>query len=495
MTTRPRNLISAAAIVFSGIAGGPVLAQDQAAPPLVKQLNNGNWLPQGEAEALRDELFYQRAVHAYMTMLPALNVIGMRDGSEAAFGKGYNVLPVWKDRMDARTWVPTPNADVIYSMNYLDLKETGPLVVAAPHDVIGMFTDFFQRTITDVGAIGPDRARGGLYLLLPPDYDGEIPQGYFAFKSKTYNVFLFFRTIMPKGENGPDPKPAVSLAEQTRIYPLWAMEKDVKPMQFPNGSGKRVNMMYPVDNAYWTKLKTFVDYEPVSSIDPELRGVLASIGIIKGQPFNPDPKQQELLKKAVETAPKMILATRQLGRPDGRQLYYKDRQWENVWAGNTANWFQDSYLDVNQRATYFQVAYSSAPAMVMRTLNAGSKYPVATRDAKGEFLSGSNSYKLRLPPHPPAALFWAVTAYNITDGTMVEAPQLMPSINGFNKVATNSDGSIDLWFGPSKPAAAPESNWIQTVAGRNFLVALRLYGTGVEFFDQTWKPDDVAKMN
>jgi len=495
MKKRLHASIVAGTIAIVGMIVPPALAQDSALPPLVKQLNNGNWLPQKEAEDLRDELFYQRAIYAYMTMLPALNTIGMRDGSEAAFGKGYNVLPIWKDRMDSRTWVPTPNADVIYSMNYLDLKETGPLVVAAPRDVIGMFTDFFQRTITDVGAIGPDRARGGLYLLLPPDYDGEIPQGYFPFKSKTYNVFLFFRTIMKKGDNGPDPKPAVALAELTRIYPLWAAEKDVKPMQFPNGSGKRVNMMYPIDNTYWTKLKAFVDYEPVSAIDPELRGVLASIGIVKGQPFNPTAKQQELLKKAVEMAPRMIIATRQLGRPDGRNLYYKDRQFENVWGGATSEWLQSSYLDVDQRAGYFQVAYSSAPAMVMRTLGAGSKYPVAYRDAKGEFLNGSNTYKLHLPPNPPAALFWAVTAYNITDGTMVEAPQLMPSINGFNKVATNSDGSVDLWFGPSKPANAPDSNFIQTVGGRNFLVALRLYGTGVEFFDQTWKPDDVAKVN
>ncbi|MCY1442405.1 hypothetical protein D9M71_587710 [compost metagenome] len=87
-----------------------------------------------------------------------------------------------------------------------------------------------------------------------------------------------------------------------------------------------------------------------------------------------------------------------------------------------------------------------------------------------------------------------MTAYNITDGTMPETPQLLPSINGFNKVKTNDDGSIDIYFGPSKPAEAPDSNWIQTVSGRNFLAALRLYGTGVEFFDQTWKPDDVVKM-
>jgi len=174
-----------------------------------------------------------------------------------------------------------------------DLKEAGPLVIAAPPNVIGMFTDFFQRTITDVGAIGPDRARGGLYLLLPPDYDGEVPKGYFTFKSRTHNVFLFFRTIMARGDNGPDPKPAVALAEQTRVYPLWA-------------------------------------------------------------------------EKAVETAPKMILATRQLGRPDGRNLYYKDRQYENVWAGGTSEWLQDGCLDVSQRAGYFQIAYSTAPAMVMR---------------------------------------------------------------------------------------------------------------------------------
>src|SRR5215468_10245754 len=196
MTRTPLSVLGIATVLAMG---NTTWAQDQSAPPLVKQLNNGNWLPQNEAEALRDELFYQRAVHAYMSMLPALNVIGIRDGSEAAFGTGYNVLPIWKDRMDSRTWVPTPNAHVIYSMSYLDLKETGPLVVAAPPDVIGMFTDFLQRTITDVGLIGPDRARGGLYLLLPPDYTGQIPQGYFAFKSSTYNVLLFFRTIMKKG--------------------------------------------------------------------------------------------------------------------------------------------------------------------------------------------------------------------------------------------------------------------------------------------------------
>jgi hypothetical protein len=358
-----------------------------------------------------------------------------------------------------------------------------------------MFTDFFQRTLTDVGAIGPDRARGGLYLLLPPKYDGPRPQGYFTFESSTYNVLLFFRTIMAKGEGKPDPRPAVAAAETTRVYPLWTPEKDVKPMEFPDASGKRVNMMYPTDNTYWTKLKEFVDYEPISAIDLELRGVLASIGVIKDQPFKPTAKQQELLRKAVETAPKMILATRQLGRADKRQLYYADRQYENAWTAATSDNFEETYLDINQRAAYYQYAFSSAPAMVMRTTGAGSKYPFTTRDKDGNFLNGSNTYKLRLPPNPPAALFWAVTAYNITDGTMPETDQLLPSTNGYYKLPTAADGSIEIWFGPQKPNNVADAAFIKTIPGRDFLAAVRLYGTGLPFYDQTWKPDDVVKIN
>jgi hypothetical protein len=299
---------------------------------------------------------------------------------------------------------------------------------------------------------------------------------------------------MGKGAGKPDPAPAVATAEQTRIYPLWSSEKDVKPMVFPNASGKRINMMYPTDHSYWVKLKEFVDYEPLSAIEAEARGVLASIGIVKNKPFKPTARQNAALEKAVKTAPKMILAMRQLGRPDGRNLYYKDRQYENAWSGATSENYQETYLDIDQRAAYYQYAYSSAPAMVMRMLGAGSKYPFTVRDVDGEFLNGSNTYKLRLPPNPPARLFWAVTAYNVTDGTMPETEQLLPSTNSYYDVPKNNDGSIDIWFGPKQPDGVAHAAFIQTVPERHFLVALRLYGTGVEFFDQTWKPDDVVKV-
>src|SRR5208282_260797 len=208
-TTHTQNLlvvalVGAMTLAVIALHPTPAAAQESTESPLVKQLYDGQWPAKEDYAKFKDQLFFQRAVDAYMLSLPALNTIGMRDGSEAKFGAGYNVLPIWKDRMNAKTLVPTPNCDVIYSMSYLDLKKTGPLVVYAPPRVIGMFTDFFQRTITDVGAAGPDRAEGGLYLLLPPDYQGHVPGGYFTFSSKTYNVFLFFRTVLTQGADGPD---------------------------------------------------------------------------------------------------------------------------------------------------------------------------------------------------------------------------------------------------------------------------------------------------
>ena len=130
----------------------------------------------------------------------------------------------------------------------------------------------------------------------------------------------------------------------------------------------------------------------------------------------------------------------------------------------------------------------------MDTINAGSKYPSTLWDKDGDLLDGSKSYKLHLPPGIPAKAFWAVTIYNPADGTMPETSQPFPSRNQMDRVPLNPDGSLDLYFGPATIQGVNEKNWIQTLNGRGFLVTIRLYGTGTEFYDQTWKPDDVVKL-
>ena len=127
------------------------------------------------SQRLHDEMLFQRACQVVLWAMPAMSVYAMKKGSEATFGAGSNVLVVWKDRLNPKTLVSTPNSDVIYAMGYIDLKQDGPTVIEVPPKQQGILDDFWQRPITDVGYVGPDQGEGGNYLLLPPDYAGETP--------------------------------------------------------------------------------------------------------------------------------------------------------------------------------------------------------------------------------------------------------------------------------------------------------------------------------
>ena len=169
------------------------------------------------AKLLKDELLFQRATQTYLWALPLINTLGMKFGSEKVFGAGYNILPVWKKRLDAKTLVTTPNSDVIYAMTYIDVGKDGPMVFEAAPGLQGILLDFWQRPIPgptiggtaffgDVGLPGPDGGKGGKFLILPPGYDKPVPEGYFVYRSATNNVFVFLRSFYQDPANL---KPAV----------------------------------------------------------------------------------------------------------------------------------------------------------------------------------------------------------------------------------------------------------------------------------------------
>ncbi len=189
----------------------------------------------------------------------------------------------------------------------------------------------------------------------------------------------------------------------------------------------------------------------------------------------------------------MIMALRQLGRPDGRTLYYKDRQNENTWGGGTAEWLQDGYRDVNQRASYFQVAYSSASAMVMHTLGAGSN---TLHDQGCEGRIPQRVEHLQAAPAAksaggPVLGGYCLQCHRRHDAGDAAAPSIDQRLERGSHQQRRLRRSLVQAIEAGERAGV---EFIQTVSGRNFLVALRLYGTGVEFFDQTWKPDDLVKV-
>jgi len=446
-------------------------------------------------ETLMDELQFQRAVQLYLWALPSINMYGMKEGAEKYYGKGYNVLTIFKERLNAKTLITTPNSDVIYALGFLDLKEDGPLVIEAPQGLQGILDDYRQRPICsegeidgkvwcgDVGLVGPDKGKGAKYLILPPDYKGDIPQGYLVYRSRTYGVFVFWRGFFkdPKQLEAP-----VKVMEQTRIYPLGKKDS-AKPMQFPDGSKIPANLLYPTDGSAFELYDRFIQHEYVDPADFQFRGMAAEMGIIKGKPFQPDEKMRKMLDLAAKTAHRMGYA---LMTHSGR--YYTDRQWVPGLPVTNDEFGYDSYTDINHQASYFTYAYSTSPAMFLNMEGMGAKYPTTFFDANGDALRGEKSYKLNLPANIPAKLFWSVTAYNPENGAGLDNGQPFPSLNKMDKPIANADGSYDIYFGPTSPG--PGKNWIRTVPGKGFFANVRLYAPTKTFFDQTWRPSDLEPI-
>src|ERR1700761_3016821 len=321
----------------------PISAQAQSSryDELANAPFKGDFPSAEAADLLTDELYFQRAVQVYLWSLPAVNMWAMKEGSEKTYGAGYNVLPVWKERLNAKTKVTTPNSDCLYAMAYVNIAKDGPIVVEVPPNNQGILDDFYQRPLTgptidgkaftgDFGFAGPDGGKGGKYLIVPWNYKGPEPKGFYVYRSRTNNVFVFYRGFFTDPK---DLKGANALIAGTRIYP-YDKRDSATAMKFPDGSATPADMLFPVDGSYFDMLARFVADETVDPMDMDWRGMMAAIGLQKGKAFEPTAHQRELLDKAAKTAFKMSKLEIWDGlRSQPGWQYYPDRQWGNVFAG------------------------------------------------------------------------------------------------------------------------------------------------------------------
>ena len=459
-----------------------------------------------------------------MNSFGGASAYALRQGFQS-IGAEDNSVVLFSELMDSNSLFLTPNADTVYSLAFVDLSK-GPMVIEVPPKALGTLNDMWFGWIIDIGGPGPDRGEGGRYLILPPGYDGPLPDsGFHVGKSRTNHVLYAVRAFM---ENN-DPKPAVATIRQhLKIYPYTpggygtsiatalegkvrlAANPPVPPTKFVEASGKAFNTIPPNDLGYFRMVNELMQLEPATSFNAELLGQLAAIGIVKGKPFNPDTRMQKILTDAAAVGNAAGRALNWRASDNPAWAYYPGSAWSNMlWEGGfnfetpppmvTREGFKPlpatGARTLNSRTAFYYGYTMDSPGMIMRVPNVGSQYLIGFTDADKNYFDGAKTYKVTLPPNIPAAAFWSLIVYDNQTRSMLQTPQRFPRAGSQTyptpAAVANADGSTTVYFGPSKPAGAKEGNWIQTMPGKGWWTILRLYSPKEPFFTKEWRLSEV----
>jgi hypothetical protein len=482
------------------------------------------------AEKVRDALDFTRALNVYNNSFRGASAYAIAQGLQSV-GADDNAMMIYSDLMDAKSLFLTGNADTVYYFGVVNLTK-GPMVVEQPPLGLGTINDMWFSWIIDIGFPGPDRGEGGKYLLVPPGYDGSLPEGgFFIARSKTNRVLYAARSFLVHN----DPKPAVELIKKhLKIYPYTpggvgtsiataldgtvrlAKNPPVPLTKFVEGSGKAFNTIPPGDYRFFEMINDNVQHEPATSYDVELAGQMAAIGIVKGRPFTPDARMKRILTDAaaVGNAAGRVLNWRYaVTHPDW--AYYPHSMWGSMlWEGGAffetppplftrEGMFKPlpptGARTLDSRTAFYYAYTLDSPGMIMRIPDVGSQYLMGFVDSRGHPFDGGKTYKVTLPPHIPARTFWSFTVYDNQTRSMLDTPQRYPRAGSQSypspAAQASADGSTTVYFAPAQPAGVSRGNWIQTVPGKGWFTILRLYGPLESFFDKSWRAGELEPVN
>ena len=449
------------------------------------QLENG-YPSKAAAARLYDEMDFQRATQAYLWALPAVGFKALYDAQAKTFGARNGDVVLYQTLKD-KAGMLTPNITTLYAFSFWNLADQGPLVVEVPAGATaGGVLDIWQQPITDMGQTGPDKGAGGKYLIVAPGYaDPEAP-GYRIVHASSNQIWF--------GTRGLDPDPAVAEAtvRRHRLYG-WAQRHNPPATAYLPVAGRPWQSTQPSDLGYWRLLAELYANEPVAPRDRTVFGMLAPLGIIPGQPFQPDARQAKLLEEGARLGDLMARTIAYDKRTPGATVY-PGKHWEYAVLFDLDQESPDHRrVQFEERSSWFYEAIGMSAGMQGRILGFGQVYLETSKDSRGHWLDGGRTYRMRVPAGAPVKQFWSITLYdNLSRGPLITDQGAADISSRKPNLATNPDGSVDVVFGPVRPAGA--SNWIKTTPGKGWFAYFRLYGPTEAYFNKTWQLQDLEPL-
>lgn len=455
----------------------------------IGELNFFDGVPVPEtANKVYDYIDLQNAVNAYVNGIHIASMEALKRGIEE-FGPANKTALLFEELMGSKSFWLTPNTTSVYMASWLEVGDE-PMVIETPPDVLGFINDHWFKYVIDFGRLGPDKAKGGKFLIVPSAYKGKIPEGYHVARTNTHGNWVIWRGFQRDGS----PKPAIDETKATfKIYPL--SQKDNPPaMTFVNMSGKINNTIHRMDVDIFDEINAVVQSEPSIGENKEILGSLAAIGIQKGKEFKPDERMQKILDEAAKIGAAIVRT--QMAKPRSDYMYlYENSQWINPLAYRNYLFEYEGARLMDARGAFHFYATGITPAMSLKLIGKGSQYAVAYSDKDGNTFDGNKTYKVNIPANAPMKDFWSFTIYDNQTRSMLQTDNPFPGIDSNKEgLVKNEDGSYDIFVGPEAPSGM-ENNLIQTVPGKGWNTIFRLYGPLESWFDKTWRPSDFELVN
>lgn len=444
-------------------------------------------------EDLKGRLLQSRAVEAVIWGMPAVNYDLMLQEMLSKTPGKVNQVIYWGRPLDWKNQTLTPNPDTLYFMSFFDTRDAGPIVVEIPPaDANGSlnanFVNIWQLPLEDAGRLGIDKGKGIKFLILPPGYSEQVPDGFTPLRPDSFSSYVLMRSNLVSHGDA-DVARSMAYAKQVKVYPV-SQASNPPPTVFTDVKDTLFDSTIRYDESFFDHLNRIVQSEPWLDRDRAMINQLQSIGIEKGKPFAPDAATKQALLTGIREAQLLLAARYDAGMPP----FYDGTHWTYPTHPDFIKAISDGLSNpnvypVDLRGLTYTYAYIG-----IKHLGTGQFYLINIKDKNGESYDGAKTYRLHVPPGVPVDQYWSITAYDRETHALIKNVDRASRASNAADVQKNDDGSVDIYVGAKAPTGQ-QANWIPTDPARRFELMFRLYGPKHEFFQKMWRLPDLQSVD